>query len=174
METTKNKLTPFAEQFFKKLGNYLDTKIYYFGSIQRPDYFPNSSDIDVDIFTENENSTIAKLQHFLDVDRDKIKKFIYKLNKTNKVVRGYKIKYKSIENNFTTEISIYNEKNKKEVLLEHSSKIDLPLYISILLVILKTFYYKLQILPTSIYYYFKKLIMDYMVEGKDAQFITFD
>ena len=73
METTKNKLPVFAEHFFKKLGDYLDTKIYYYGSIQRSDYFPDSSDIDVDIFTENENSTITKLQHFLKIDRNVIK-----------------------------------------------------------------------------------------------------
>lgn len=174
METTKNKLPVFAEHFFKKLGDYLDTKIYYYGSIQRSDYFPDSSDIDVDIFTENENSTITKLQHFLKIDRNEIKKFIYKLNKTKKVVHGYKIKYTDETNNFSTEISIYNEKNKQEVLLEHLSKTDLPFYISILLVILKTLYYKFQILPSSVYYFFKKIIMNYMVEGQDTQFVTFE
>ena len=65
METTKNKMSHFAEKFFHKLKNYLDTKLYYYGSIQRNDYFPNSSDIDVDIFTDNEQSTITKLQNFL-------------------------------------------------------------------------------------------------------------
>ena len=65
METTKNELSPYSKTFFKKLSNYLDTKIYYFGSIQRNDYFPKSSDIDIDIFTDNEKSTILKLQNYL-------------------------------------------------------------------------------------------------------------
>jgi predicted nucleotidyltransferase len=69
METTKNKMNPFAEKFFKKLSDYLDTKIYFYGSIQRNDYFPNSSDIDADIFTDNESSIINKLQNFLGVKK---------------------------------------------------------------------------------------------------------
>ena len=91
MESTKNKMPEFAEEFFKKLGNYLDTKIYFFGSIQRADYFPNSSDIDADIFTENENSTLSKMQNFLGVKRHEFKKFVYRLHKTKKMVHGYKI-----------------------------------------------------------------------------------
>ena len=127
METTKNKMSPYATQFFNKLSHYLDTKIYYYGSIQRVDYFPSYSDIDVDIFTENEQSTITKLQHFLSVERCEFKKFVYKLHKTNVLVQGHKVKYVDKENNFFTEISIYNEKNKENILFEHKSKIELPL-----------------------------------------------
>jgi len=80
METTKNKLTHQEEVFFNKLSNYLDTQLYFFGSIQRDDYLPKSSDIDVDIFTENENSTITKMMNFLNVERSKFKKIIWKIN----------------------------------------------------------------------------------------------
>ena len=102
METTVNKMSDYATTFFNSLSNYLDTKIYYYGSIQRIDYFPNSSDIDVDIFTDNEQSTISKLQNFLGIERHEFKKFIYKLHKTNVLVHGCKVKYKSKENNFST------------------------------------------------------------------------
>ena len=93
METTKNKMPIYATQFFDKLSNYLDTKLYFFGSVQRNDYFPESSDIDVDVFTDNESSTITKLQNFLGVQRYEFKKFIYKLHKSNKLVHGKKIEY---------------------------------------------------------------------------------
>jgi hypothetical protein len=174
METTKNKMPDFAENFFTKLSRYLDTKIYFFGSIQRIDYFPSSSDIDADIFTDNENSTILKLQNFLGVKRYEFKKFVYRLHKTKTVVYGHKIKYDNKENNFSTEISIYNEKIKHAVLEEHLSKTDLPFYISFLLIIVKTLYYKFNILPKPVYYFFKKLIMNYMVEGVDTEFIGTD
>ena len=151
METTKNKMSPYAITFFNKLSNYLDTKIYFYGSIQRDDYFPQSSDIDADIFTDNENSTITKLQNFLGVNRYEIKKFVYKLQKTNKIVYGKKINYIDKNNNFSTDISIYNEKNKEDVLLEHNSKTILPFYISYLLIILKSLYYNFGILPKEIY-----------------------
>jgi hypothetical protein len=172
METTKNKLPPYAEQFFYKLGTYLQTKIYYYGSIQRNDYFPKSSDIDVDIFTDNENSTISKLQNFLGLEKYKFQKFIYKLHKSDKIVQGKKVQFEDKENNLRTEISIYPEKDKDDVLLEHNAKTLLPFYISVMLIILKFFYYNAGILSKDVYKYLKQLIMDYLVEGKDSEFIT--
>ena len=172
METTKNKLPPYAEQFYYKLGSYLPTKIYYYGSIQRNDYFPKSSDIDVDIFTDNPDSTISKLQNFLGVEKYKFKKFIYKLHKSDKIVSGRKVQFEDDANNFRTEISIYSEKDKEEVLKEHNAKTILPFYISIMLIILKFFYYNVCILSKDAYKYLKRLIMDYLVEGKDSEFIT--
>lgn len=174
METIKNKIPPYATHFFKKLSNYLNTKIYFFGSVQRNDYFPESSDIDADIFTDNMSSTLIKLQTFLNVHKNKFKHFVYKLHKTNNIVYGYKIEYKDSKNNFLAEISIYNESNKQNVLLEHKSKIDIPFYISYLLYIIKYIYYNLRIMPKNLYIFFKKLIMNYMVEGSDVEFVIID
>jgi len=172
METTKNKLSSFAENFFNKMRNYLDTKLYFYGSIQRYDYFPESSDIDVDIFTDNEHSTLIKLQNLLGVDRSEFKKIIYRLQKTNKVVRGHKIKYEDKENDFTCEFSIYNQNIKEEILKEHISKTNFPYYITALLVFLKTLYYKIEIMPTFLYFYFKNLILNIAIrEGKPTDFI---
>lgn len=174
METTKNEMDSYSKNFFLKLGNYLDTQIYYFGSIQRNDYFPGKSDIDVDLFTYNIQSTIIKLQNFLDVERYKFKKFVYKLHKTHKVVYGYKVKYEDPTNNFFTEISIYDEKDKEAVLIEHNSKAILPFYISWFLIFLKVIYYNLGILSEDMYTFFKKIIMNFMVEGEDVEFVTTD
>jgi tRNA nucleotidyltransferase (CCA-adding enzyme) len=60
METTKNKLPENINLFFEKLKNYLDAELYFYGSVQRNDYFHGSSDIDVDIFTHDENNTFIK------------------------------------------------------------------------------------------------------------------
>jgi hypothetical protein len=173
METTKNEMPTYAKDFFYKLSNYLDTKIYYYGSIQRYDYFPQASDIDVDIFTDNEDSTISKLQIFLGLQKYKFKKFVYRLHKTNKIVYGKKVKYEDVENKFSTEISIYLTKDKEEVLHEHNSKTNLPFYVSYMLLILKFFYYKLGFLSDNVYIYIKRLLMNYMVEGEDVEFITY-
>ena len=70
METTNNKLTSEQMKFFKKLSNYLDTKLYYYGSIQRKDYFPGTSDIDVCIFTDNNTETKYKLISFLGLKKN--------------------------------------------------------------------------------------------------------
>ena len=76
METTKNEMDTYSKNFFLKLGNYLDSQIYYFGSIQRNDYFPGKSDIDVDVFTDNEYSLMAKMQHYLHVSKKDFKKVV--------------------------------------------------------------------------------------------------
>ena len=112
METTKNKLTNQQQKFLDGLSDYLDIKLLYYGSVQRYDYVDGKSDIDTDIFTDNEESTIAKIQHYLHVEKKDFKKIIWNIN--NKIVRGYKIKYK---NSFIElEISIYNNIYKPIVL----------------------------------------------------------
>jgi hypothetical protein len=174
METTKNKLSSYNSIFFTKLGNYLDTPMYFFGSIQRRDYFPKSSDIDVDIFTENENSTISKMQHFLHKEKHQFKKFVYRLEKSKKLIHGYKVSYKEKENHLNVEFSIYNEKFKDLVLEEHRRKMDLPFYISFFLVILKYFYYDFAILPKSIYYKIKQFLMNICIDGKNTEFVVID
>jgi predicted nucleotidyltransferase len=174
MENTKNKLSYYNSIFFTKLGNYLDTPMYYFGSIQRNDYFPKYSDIDVDIFTDNENSTISKMQHFLHKEKHQFKKFVYRLEKSKIMVHGYKISYKEKENNLNAEFSIYNEKYKDLILDEHRRKIDLPFYISFFLIILKYFYYDLAILPKYIYIKIKEFLMDTCIDGKKAEFVVID
>jgi predicted nucleotidyltransferase len=163
MEHTKHKLTDYEKIFFNKLSNYLETKLYFFGSIQRDDYFHGLSDIDVDIFTENENSTIAKLSNYLNLNKHEFKKVIWKLNTTGNLVNGYKIMYKDEMNKLVVEFSIYSEKFKKQIIDEHKSKIDIPFYATILLVILKYLFYKLHIISDEWYIKGKKFILSPLI-----------
>ena len=173
METTKNKLSDYEENFFLKLSNYLDTKLYFYGSIQRNDYFPGSSDIDVDVFSDNMTTTISKLQHFFGVKKSEFKKIVYKVRTSNKIIHGYKYKYNDPLNKLNTEFSIYDEKYKDIVLLEHSSRIIIPFYISWMLIILKYLYYNIGIIPKKIYYYLKNKVID-SVDGKNAVFVVIE
>jgi hypothetical protein len=174
METTKNTLSPYENIFFTTLSNYLETPMYYFGSIQRNDYFPKSSDIDVDIFTENEQSTIIKMQNFLHLEKHKFKKFVYRLEKSNNMIHGYKVTYKKKEESLKVEFSIYNEKYKELVLEEHGRKIKLPIYVSFFLVLLKYLYYDFGILPKFIYQYIKRFLMNICIDGKQTEFVVID
>jgi hypothetical protein len=61
METTKNDFSPYEKTFFNKMSNYIGEPIFFFGSIQRSDYFPGLSDIDIDIFTFDEKTTLMRL-----------------------------------------------------------------------------------------------------------------
>ena len=130
METTKNELSSYEKDFFDRLKMHIDKPIYFYGSIQRNDYFPQLSDIDIDIFTDNTDSTILLLNNFLDIDKNSFKKSYYKMNKTNKVIPGYKYKYLDSSHSLTVEMSVYDEKYKEDILAEHTSKFNLPFYIS--------------------------------------------
>jgi len=175
METTRNKLTQQEKNFFYKLSNYLDTKLYYFGSVQRGDYFPSSSDIDVDIFTHNEKSTIVQLMNFLNIERRDFKRFVWKLNNYNdKLAYGYKVMYQNEEDNFSVEFSIYNEKYKNQILYEHNDKKNIPFHATILLIIIKFLYYTLHILPKDWYTNSKKFILSTLIFKKNDDFVVID
>jgi predicted nucleotidyltransferase len=173
MEVTRNKLSEHEKNFFHRMSNYLDTKIYFFGSIQRGDYFPSASDIDVDIFTHDENNTIIKLMNFLNIGRYEFKRVVYKLN-TNKVAYGYKMKYINLEQKICVEISIYNEKYKDAILYEHNGKKDLPLHATILLVIIKFLYYTLGIIPSKWYNKMKRFILSTLIFKKNSDYVVID
>jgi hypothetical protein len=167
METTKNKLPENINLFFEKLKNYLDAELYFYGSVQRNDYFHGSSDIDVDIFTYNIHSTISKMQHFLNVDKNEFKKFIWRLNHNNIMVKGYKIMYKNEEENFKVEFSIYDENDKIPILYEHKQKIIIPFYISWLLVLLKFVYYKMKVIDKKSFHYLKRKLLNFGYKDDD-------
>ena len=174
METTKNKLSSYEKNFFDKLRSYIDKPVYFYGSIQRDDYFPQLSDIDIDIFSDNVNSTLILLQNFLNIDKKEFKKSIYKMNKTNIVIPGYKSKYIDKTNNLTVEISVYDENYKEEILKEHLSKFKLPLYITVVLIFLKFLHYNLRILPIYYYSRFKKFLTNNFYDGNKSEFVVLD
>ena len=172
METTKNIISEHNKIFFEKIKNYLDTKIYFFGSIQRDDYFPKTSDIDIALFTDNIKSTITKLQTFLNVDKSEFKSFVWRLNYDTSLVKGYKILYKEPENELAVEISIYDEKYKHGILEEHNGKKDLPFYATYALIIIKYLFYTLNILPKDWFVYFKNLILTKLLFIKEDDFVV--
>ena len=171
MEITKNELPQNVKTFFYNLSEYLDTPLLYFGSVQRSDYVHGKSDIDVDVFTDNEYSLMNKMQHYLHVSKKDFKKVIWIIKDTT--TYGYKLKYKNEKKNINAEFSIYNEKFKDLVLAEHNSKRLLPLYVSILLYILKFVYYQFPLLDKKTFNYLKRLLIN-NIFGKDGQFLVLD
>lgn len=174
METIKNKIPSNTVIFFEELSEFLDTKLLFFGSVQRNDYFPGESDIDVDIFTDNENATIAKMQHFLHVKQSDFKKIVWRLTSNNTIAYGYKIFYKNKREGIFVEFSIYNEKYKKSVLKEHIMKTVLPFYASCALIILKYLCYNLKIIDKNTFIYLKRKILTVGIGIPDTQFVVLE
>jgi len=172
MNVTKNKIPEHTNKFLNNLSEYLQTQFYFFGSVQRYDYFPQHSDVDVDIFTDNEKSIINKLSNYLQIDKKQIKKIVWKTPENNKIIYGYKYYYKNENLNIMVEISIYNEKYKNAVLKSHTHKTNLPLHIIILLYLLKLLYYKLKFIDEKTYHIYKKYILHELLNKKNNIFIT--
>ena len=169
MDSIKSRLTQNEVIFFENISQYIDKELYFYGSIKRSDYIKGKSDIDVDIFTENENSTIHKLCNFLNLKRSDFRKIIYKTNNT--LIYGYKSKYKDEVNKINVEISVYNEKYKSLVLYDHNNGNYLPLYITFALFVIKTFYYNLGMISELSYKRCKQYLMN---PNDELRFILVD
>ena len=153
----QKKLTDNQRIFLNSLKNYIDDDIYLYGSINRIDYIPGKSDLDIDIFTDNENSLIHKLSSFLHLKKESFLKIVYRID--NKIINGFKTKYENIENNLIVEISIYNQKHKEIIMKQHNKANKLPYIILVLLYILKCFYYRLGIISPEIYSKMKHFLL---------------
>ena len=173
METihANNKLSEHATSFFNRLRDYLETQLYFYGSILRTDYVDCRSDIDVDIFTDNEGRTISQMSAFLHIPFQKFKKIIWRSRITNRLIHGHKVMYHDTENPLKVEFSIYNEKNKREILAEHLSKSNLPTYASIILWILKILFYHLQIISTENYRFLKHKTLSLLIGIPETDFV---
>ncbi len=165
MNTIRNDLPQKTKDFFKKMENYLDTQLVFYGSVIRTDYVPGKSDIDVAIFTDNEYSIMAKLQHFLHVKRSDFDKVVWKLD--GKMIYGYKLKV--VEQN--AEIAIYNN-DFKEQLMEELNKpiINKTFLTTTLLLLLKLFYYQVPLIPTVFYLKCKRYVLNDMMGKKESVF----
>jgi predicted nucleotidyltransferase len=170
MNQVRESLPKPVKDFFYKLSDYLDTDLYFYGSINRSDYLHGQSDIDVAIFTDNENSVISKLQHFLHVKRDAFDKVVWKLR--GKMIYGFKIKCdKYID--IKCEIAIYNNNYKETLLEEFKSYNYVPFHLAILLYLLKTLHYTIPILSKKTYMSYKVYIFNtLLLNKKDSVFFV--
>jgi predicted nucleotidyltransferase len=159
-----------VKDFFYNLKNYLDSDLYFYGSINRGDYIHGKSDIDLAIFTDNEYSVINKLQHFLHANKTDFKKVLWKLE--GEMIYGFKIKCDpNLLNGAECEIAIYNNDFKDLLQFEFKRNDNVPLLLFIILYILKFFHYTLPIIPKNIYAKIKRLIFNKIMNKKDSEFL---
>ena len=152
MEDIKDRLGEYKYNFFTELQNYLETDLYFYGSIKRVDYISNSSDIDIIVITDNVKSMLSKIQTYLNVSKDKIQKIFQQHSIYDKgIITGYKIKYKNNEKDLEFDLLVYDEKNRKAVLQNVYDINNFPLYVIVPLYILKILFYKLKLITRGIY-----------------------
>lgn len=169
MDIIDKRLTQNQRDILNKISIYIDKPTYIYGSINRSDYIPGKSDIDIDIFTENESSTINKLSNLLNINKTEFRKSVYKINSF--MVYGYKTKYTDETNGINLEISIYNEKYKNIVLYDHNNGSFLPFYITFVLYIVKMLFYEYNLISKQFYKRCKRFLMN---PGDELKFIEVD
>jgi len=160
MEDIKDRITERNYNFLKNLEDYIGYKLIFFGSVKRCDYVKNSSDIDIAIITDNVEDTIVKLKFFLDIDNRKIRKIVQKFPKNNDIVNGYKTNYNDYDNDLSIEIIIYDEKYRKHVMESVNNINNFPFYITYFLLVIKFFYYKLNLISSETYKWIKNILME--------------
>lgn len=169
MRHVKNKLLQEEIDLLIEMKKYLGLPLYVYGSLFRIDYFPNKSDIDVIIFSNNIESTVSQLITFLGISKSNIKifkkKVVDKTTHKTKIVWGFKTNYKLELLNYTNsnffypktykrfEISIYNKKHKKNIIPNIDVHFNLPLIPSLLIYFLKILYY---------YFFFNEQVYKYI------------
>jgi hypothetical protein len=165
MEDIKNKMPIHKRQFFTNLETYLDTPLYYFGSIQRYDYDPDNSDVDAILFTNNEASSISKLQNWFHVSKNNFKKVVHFLPESKHIVYGHKLTYHNPKLHISTDILVYNMNDEEYIRRDDKLRVDMPFYMVTIMIILKFLHHQVGILPKWAYIYFKRILMDITDDG---------
>jgi len=163
-------MTPEMQKYFRSIEKALGVKMYFYGSVRRYDYFPEDSDVDVDIFAENVDSTVFQLKNYF--HKKKAKKVMTFIK--GRVVHGYKFSYFEEKMKLKCEYSVYPTWAKHLVLEEHMKKTNIPWYGIILLVLLKTMFYSLNWLDLNSYKDTKKFILSSVIGYKDPPFLIFN
>tara|TARA_B110000037_G_C16959845_1_gene440467 strand:- start:308 stop:895 length:588 start_codon:yes stop_codon:yes gene_type:complete len=167
------KLPVYTITLLQNLESYLDTSLYFYGSIQRNDYIQNNSDIDIDVFAVNKESMALNAYAFLSMSGIVSEsKCIYMLQKDSSVVEGIKLNYKHFTKPIQLELSVYSIQDKESMVHYHASKINIPMYISTPLYVLKYAYYKWHIIPKWMFKACKELLINNSAGKNNAQYVT--
>jgi predicted nucleotidyltransferase len=160
IESIKNNLRDYDYIFLQNLERYIDAELFFYGSIARADFFPEYSDIDIIIITDNVNSVLKKIQNFLGNGIVNLEKTVNYMHEFKNMSYAYKISYEDLENNLYLEIFIYDDKYKKQLIYDINKKNSFPFYIVAILYILKFLTYRLKLLSENSLKYLKNNLIN--------------
>ena len=161
-----SKLTKQQIDFLEEIQHYIDCQFYYYGSIDRIDYFPGKSDIDIDIFTPNLYSTMFKLRQFLLIPETGIKGIKWRTRRPIVATfHCHKIKFEN--SNVKLELNIYDEQYKNTLLQVRELKRQIPLLVLMLVYPIKVVYYNTDLISNSNIAVFKKFVMGQLLDMED-------
>ena len=157
MQSTHQCLSVPIRGFFHRMSEALNLKPYFYGSVQRNDFFPGKSDIDVTFFSGDESMTARQLSVFLGQPLQQLRRVVWDIHGT--IVHGYKAKFDDPSIDLHAEIAIYNTRHMEIVRKKQRAQFQLPFYVSVLIQSIKYLHYTLGIMPKAQYKYWKRTIL---------------
>jgi hypothetical protein len=160
-----SRLSDELRQFFWRLKDATEHELCFYGSVLRSDYVPGKSDIDLAIFTDNEDSLLSKLSHVLGVRRDDFSTVVWKLN--GEMLHGHKLALPDVP----CEICVYNNDYRDTLLREFMIPLrNSSVIVFALLFVLKLLYYQIPLLSKTVYARWKRWIMNDLLTHKESVF----
>jgi predicted nucleotidyltransferase len=172
IEEIRSNLRECDYYFLKNIQHYVNTDLYFYGSVTRLDYFPGKSDIDMIIITDNVDSVVKQLQNHLNVNRDAIEKTINYMDDAKSISYAYKINYSNLDEKISLEIFVYDEKYKEKLIRNMEKKDNLPFYVVAILYIIKFITYEIQILNDEQFKYIKNMFMNLYMRQTTQKFMV--
>ena len=161
-----SKLTKQQIDYLEEIQHYIGCPFYYYGSIERIDYLPGKSDIDIDIFTPNLYSTMFKLRQFLLIPETEIKSIKWRTRRP--IVATFNCHKIKFDNGIVKlELNIYDEQYKNTLLGVRELKRKIPMAVLMLVYTIKSMYYNTNFIPTSYIVTFKKFVMAHILDMED-------
>jgi len=167
IKSIKSKLTKEQYQYLVNLESFINSKLSFYGSIERDDFFMGSSDLDIDIITPNMHNILFKLRQYIGIPNNEVLHVKWTTNNP----RPYTFECLKIKHNngiVNLEISIYDEKYRKNLEIVRNFKRTMlsPIMVFFLITI-KILYYKLNLLSNSQMKQIKRFVMNDLCGHKD-------
>ena len=81
IEKIKHNLKKKEYNYFLHLQNEIELPLFFIGSITRSDFFPDNSDVDIEVFSNNITSTKLKVENIFNNGKiEKDKYIVFKIN----------------------------------------------------------------------------------------------
>ena len=145
LSSVAHRLTESQYLFFSSLERTLHLPLYFYGSIQRVDYFPSHSDIDVAVLSDNVAHTVSLLHPY-----GTVTEMAQQYGTNPRVIRGHKV---TVPQSF--DILVFSKQDSHYVLSNLHDSNTMPLSVVCGLLLLKHIHYTLGFLSKPTYTYLK-------------------
>lgn len=154
LEQIQHNLNEYTYTFFRDLREQIELPLFFIGSIARNDFIDGKSDLDIEVFSDNVVSTKTKLDYLFDCYQKDDRYLTYSIE--NNPISGYKYYYNNKEKALLFDFTLYKKECQKLILYYRDIEINIPINLSVILIIIKYLHYYFNIIDKPTYSMIKK------------------